>query len=607
MTITRGSTQSNMKPFPDPEKWPLGKIYVAPNQYGYIWNDKDERWEAVNGPHSGHVYIGNEPPEDNQAMLKDICEGEFWYDLTRRIMMCYINGEWVPIGNCEEYLGVWRYRASYNVKWYDRTKPELSRGDVWFYRDEIEAGWPKIEKFILDGCAVILNEDNSHPTVEKTQPYYTGALKAGMTITLSVYERPLKDNVLVNRTNYGTYRIKNDVDAATGLVMVECIDYLGDMPFSEGDPWKCDVIAHQEYDIQDLHELSKDLDERVYHNTVHVGDVPPSCPEVGQLWMCTRESVGGGDMLKICVRTSYDTVGDPLWIDTSCAIIEEDRFVKREGDTMCGPLKLSLSDDYTNNGSLNVRYFEALGYETLEDRENGRGKTCQFNISQSDIGTNGGVHYNPVMVNKRQWPADKKGKIWRSEIVNRGYITNTELKGWAYTCRHTDDVDYSNEEWVNVVRQVIKPGEFYWHAYDQNKFIFHPLPLADYENDPRSQWTHLCIPPVLQDVESKVNKNPNTVGQKRNELPSRTEPNYDPSQYDEIYFENRSFMRAVLEDKGTLKQLMPIQEIKVIEPKEGDKFMLWYIKHNWETIYGHDYHGWVDEQNYRFYIPGLMD
>ena len=47
------------------------------------------------------------------------------------------------------------------------------------------------------------------------------------------------------------------------------------------------------------------LDAKTYRNDVHVGDTPPNCPEVGQLWYCTNddEEIGiTGDTLKICVR-----------------------------------------------------------------------------------------------------------------------------------------------------------------------------------------------------------------------------------------------------------------------------------------------------------------
>ena len=83
--------------FPDPGTLAPGEIWVNPDSgYGYVWSETNERWEVVNGPHSG-IRVSTTPPQLEEGR-KPVCEGEFWYDETSRTLKIYIDGKWVAAG-----------------------------------------------------------------------------------------------------------------------------------------------------------------------------------------------------------------------------------------------------------------------------------------------------------------------------------------------------------------------------------------------------------------------------------------------------------------------------------------------------------------------------
>ena len=121
-TVPEMTAPAPMQGFPDPATWPIGAVFIGGNKYGYVYDYQRGRWDVVNGPHSGHVWVGHQPPTANDRRFPT-CEGEFWYDLNAQVLMCYINRLWVPVGNSEEYLGTWRFAVGYDVEIAPQARP----------------------------------------------------------------------------------------------------------------------------------------------------------------------------------------------------------------------------------------------------------------------------------------------------------------------------------------------------------------------------------------------------------------------------------------------------------------------------------------------------
>ena len=659
--------------FPDPGTLAPGEIWVNPDSgYGYVWSETNERWEVVNGPHSGHVWVSTTPPQLEEGR-KPVCEGEFWYDETSRTLKIYIEGKWVAAGYSDEFLGVWQYAACYVAHCQPMAAvdgkpitPVVRHGEIVFNQDELRLGWRLVSNIWLDGSAIPLGiNDQSKNEQGVLVPVWTGVIRRGMQLTLRVRQSDQQNNS--TDANMGVYRVLTDLNPATGHVRVECIKWLGDAPYTPG--FSCDVLVEHAYNMNDMHNLCMKLDAKTYRNDVHVGDTPPNCPEVGQLWYCTNddEEIGiTGDTLKICVRAHHG-LDDIVWVDASTSILEEDAFVKKSGDKMCGPLHILTDGNtpYENDPALESELFRIDAHLYDYNINDPRQAEPVLTLERDYKGAFIGALYHPPQTNKR-CTLGGRGKVMGTEIITRRYMNDQFQRGWPYLmCRIHGQSNNEVDSWIEDVVGVINPGECYQHQYKQEYFIFHPYPMADFDDDPRTVASPLDVHLYLQDTEDDVNFGDNMQsGKARDGLAEVDEPGQNQKAFshkwivnpqltgikdgtDKDYFvsPNSGTIRIFSEHNGLVKvwchyeRLQPLIEDTSQLSKDGK--VLWLLKiqklSSWpvnvhpnnggtkiETngagsyLLAHDHSGFVcgykDEDGkeypghvYRWNIPSFMD
>ena len=184
------------------------------------------------------------------------------------------------------------------------------------------------------------------------------------------------------------------------------------------------------------------------------------------------------------------------------------------------------SADYDNPvGNRAGEIFRIKGHLKKDEIADPTKTEVLFSVDRDSDGVITGAHYNiPMELNRTR--TDGRATINGREIVNRQYVNDQYQRGWAYKMRHIDEQsDNSVNDWTEQVLQTIQPGECFQHLYQQEWFIFHPIPLADYVDDPRTVNGPLDIPTVLWDEEAqaKNGEKPGT-GKFREALSEVSEP-----------------------------------------------------------------------------------